>query len=337
MKAFEIQGDFGLDCLKEVEKPEPQPGPGEILLQVRAASLNYRDLLTVEGRYNPHQPLPLVPLSDGIGEVLATGEGVSRVKTGDRVAGIFAQKWLAGTPSNSMLQSTLGGPLDGMLTERIVLHEDGLVHVPDHLTDEQAAALPCAGVTAWNALVTEGGLKAGQSVLIQGTGGVSIFALQFTRMFGARAIVISAHEEKLARAKNLGANEVIHSRAVPDWDKKVLELTDGLGVDHVVEVGGAATLQKSLHSVRFGGRISLIGILSGIETQVNIISVLMKRVRVQGIYVGHRESFEAMNRAIRVSRLVPAVDRAFSFPEAIDAFRHMKSGKHFGKICIRMG
>lgn len=337
MKVFEIQGSFGLDCLREVEKPEPRPGPGEVLLRIHAASLNYRDLLTVEGKYNPHQPLPLIPLSDGSGEVLATGAAVTRVKTGDRVAGIFAQQWLAGTPSKNMLQSTLGGPLDGMLAEMIVLHEDGLVPVPDHLTAEQAATLPCAGVTAWNALVTEGGLAAGQSVLIQGTGGVSVFALQFAKMFGARAIVISSNDEKLARAENLGADEVINYRAVPDWDKKVLDLTGGLGVDHVVEVGGAATLQKSLRSVRFGGRISLIGILSGIETRLDIISILMNRVRVQGIYVGHRESFEAMNRAVRVSRLVPVVDRAFPFAEAVDAFRHMKSGRHFGKICVRMG
>ena len=184
MKAFVIKDGFGLEGLKEVEKPEPRPGPKEVLLKLRAASLNYRDLLTVEGNYSPDQPLPLIPLSDGVGEVVETGAEVSRVKTGDRVAGIFAQQWLTGNPTISMLNSTLGGPLDGMLTEQTVLHEDGLVHVPDHLTDEQAATLPCAAVTAWNALITIGGLKAGQSVLVQGTGGVSVFALQFAKMLG---------------------------------------------------------------------------------------------------------------------------------------------------------
>lgn len=335
MRAFEIQKSFGLDHLKKVERPDPRPGPGEVLVKLRAASLNYRDLLTVEGHYNPNQPLPLIPLSDGVGQVVAVADGVTRVKCGDRVAAIFAQKWLAGTPTKAMLNSTLGGPLDGMLSEMTVLHEDGLVHVPQHLTDEEAATLPCAGVTAWNALVTEGGLKAGHTVLIQGTGGVSIFALQFAKLLGARAIVTSSSDEKLSHAKKLGADEVINYRTTPGWDQKVLELTGGTGVDHVVEVGGADTLAKSIGTVRFGGQISLIGILSGVNAEFNIIPVLMNRVRMQGIYVGHRESFEAMNTAIRRDQLTPVVDSAFAFGDAVAAFRHMQSAQHFGKICIR--
>lgn len=335
MRAFEVQKSFGLDNLKEVERPDPRPGPGEVLVKLRAASLNYRDLLTVEGHYNPSQPLPLIPLSDGVGQVVAVADGVTRVKSGDRVAAIFAQKWLGGTPTKAMLNSTLGGPLDGMLSEMTVLHEDGLVHVPQHLTDEEAATLPCAGVTAWNALVTEGGLKAGHTVLIQGTGGVSIFALQFAKLLGARAIVTSSSDEKLSHAKKLGADEVINYRTTPDWDQKVLELTGGTGVDHVVEVGGAATLAKSIGAVRFGGQVSLIGILSGVNAEFNIIPVLMNRVRVQGIYVGHRESFEAMNTVIRRDQLTPVVDSTFAFADAVAAFRHMQSAQHFGKICIR--
>ncbi|MFQ5715703.1 MAG: NAD(P)-dependent alcohol dehydrogenase [Nitrospinales bacterium] len=336
MKAFEIQESFGIENLKEIERPDPRPGPNEVLVKLRAVSLNFRDLLTLEGRYNPRQTLPLIPLSDGVGEVVEIGKNVSQVGIGDRVAGIFAQKWLTGLPTLDMLRSTLGGPLDGVLAELIVLHENGVVSVPKGLTDEEAATLPCAGVTAWNALVTEGGLRAGQTVLIQGTGGVSTFALQFARMLGARAIVTSASDEKLVRAKALGANETINYREDLHWDKTVLELTEGMGVDHVVEVGGAQTLSKSFHAVRFGGQISLIGILSGADTKFDIIPVLMNKIRVQGIFVGHRESFEAMNLAVSCNSLKPVVDQTFPFQDATDAFRLMKSGKHFGKICIRM-
>lgn len=336
MKAFEIQECFGIENLREVERPDPKPGPHEVLVKLRSVSLNFRDLLTLEGRYNPRQTLPLIPLSDGVGEVVEIGKNVSQVGIGDRVAGIFAQKWLTGLPTPDMLASTLGGPLDGVLAELIVFHESGVVSVPKGLTDDEAATLPCAGVTAWNALVTEGGLRAGQTVLIQGTGGVSTFALQFARMLGARVIVTSASDEKLVRAKALGANETINYRDNPQWDKTVLELTDGIGVDHVVEVGGAQTLARSFQAVRFGGQISLIGILSGADTKFNIIPILMNKVRVQGIFVGHRESFEAMNLAVSCNSLKPTVDQTFPFQNAIDAFRLMKSGKHFGKICIRM-
>jgi NADPH:quinone reductase-like Zn-dependent oxidoreductase len=336
MKIWEIKGKFGLDSLTLTDRPEPSPGPAQVLVKVRATSLNYRDLLTVKGLYNPKQPLPLIPLSDGVGEVEAVGSGVTRVKVGERVAGIFAQKWLGGTPNRTLLRATLGGPLDGMLAEHVLLHEDGVVSVPEHLSHEEAATLPCAAVTAWSALVTDGCLKAGDTVLVQGTGGVSIFALQFARLMGARVIVTSSSDEKLQRALQLGASDGINYKTMPNWDRRVRELTAGNGVDHIVEVGGAGTLAKSLNAVRIGGHISVIGVLSGTNTTLDVIPLLMQKVRVHGVLVGARETFEEMNRAIALHKLRPVIDRAFPFAEAREALRYMESGAHFGKIVIRI-
>lgn len=334
MRAVEIRDAFGLDNLAPVERPDPCPNSREVLVRVRAASLNYRDLLMVRGEYNRKQPLPLIPCSDGAGEVVAVGGGVTRVKVGDRVCGIFAQRWISGEPTREKLRSTLGGPLDGMLAEQVVLSEEGVVPVPAHLSDEEAATLPCAAVTAWNAVTRHGGVKAGDTVLVQGTGGVSLFALQFARTLGARVIVTSSSDEKLARARELGAAEGINYRETPDWGAQVKSLTGGLGVDCVVEVGGAGTLQQSLHAVRIGGRVLLIGVLSGNAAQVPLNAILMQQVRVQGILVGDRESFEAMNRAIAANGLRPVVDRVFPMEDSRAAFEHMAAGSHFGKIVI---
>jgi NADPH:quinone reductase-like Zn-dependent oxidoreductase len=336
MRAVEIRDAFGLDHLVVGERPEPRPGPGQVLLAMRAAALNYRDLMTVEGRYNPKQKLPLVPCSDGVGIVMEVGAGVSRVAVGDRVCGAFAPRWIAGTPTREKLRATLGGPLDGTLVERMVLGEEGVVRVPAHLADDEAATLPCAAVTAWSAL-TEGGVTAGDTVLVLGTGGVSIFALQFARLLGARVLVTSGSDEKLARARELGAADGVNYRQTPDWGARIKELTGGAGVDHVVEVGGAGTLAQSLQAVRFGGCISLIGVLSGAAAQIGLNLILMQRVRVQGILVGPREGFEAMNRAIDLHRLRPVVDRVFPLAEARAALEHMARGGHFGKICLRIG
>jgi NADPH:quinone reductase-like Zn-dependent oxidoreductase len=297
--------------------------------------LNYRDLLTVEGKYNPRLPLPLVPLSDGAGEVVAIGEGVTRVKIGDRVAANFSQKWLGGEPARAKLGASLGGPLDGMLSEYRALDEEGLVQVPAHLTYEEAATLPCAGVTAWNSLINMGGLTAGETVLVQGTGGVSIFALQFAKLAGARVIVTSSSDEKLERAKELGADFGINYSTTPDWDKRAKELTGGLGVDHIIEVGGAGTFGKSLRSIKIGGHIGLIGNLSGNATEVNLVQILMQNLRIQGVLVGSRDTFEAMNRAISQHQMRPVIDRVFAFEDAPRAFERMATGSHFGKICIK--
>ncbi len=336
MKAFEVQNTFGLDSLVMTDRPEPRPGPGQVLLKMRAWSLNFRDLMVVKGLYNPRLRLPMVPLSDGVGEVVELGEGVSRVKKGDRVAGTFMQKWVAGELTEEKARSALGGGGTGLLAEYVALHEEGVVAVPAHLTDEEAATLPCAAVTAWHALITEGNLQPGHTVLVQGTGGVSIFGLQFARLAGARVIVTSSSAAKLERAHELGASDGINYKDNPDWDDRVRELTGGVGVDHVVEVGGAGTLPRSMRAVRLGGRISIIGVLTGGTGQVNPLPLLMKNIRAQGIFVGSREMFEAMNRAIALHQLRPVVDRVFPFAEAREALRHLESAAHFGKIAIRM-
>ena len=334
MRTWEIQSGFGLANLRLAERPDPRPGPGQVLIRVRAVSLNYRDLLMVEGKYNPKQKLPLIPCSDGAGEVVAIGEGVTRVRPGDRVCGIFAQRWIAGEPDRERLRSTLGGPLDGMLAELVALPEEGVVVVPPHLTWEEAATLPCAGVTAWSALVTHGRLTAGDTVLLQGTGGVSIIALQLAQLLGLRALITSSSDEKLERARQLGASGLINYRQKPEWSGAVRDLTGGAGVDLVVEVGGAGTLEQSLRSVRMGGTVCLIGNLAGLMAQVPLALVFMQQVRLQGILVGHREGFEAMNRAIAQHGMRPVVDRTVPFEDAPAAFELMAASGHFGKICI---
>ncbi len=333
MKVFEIRDAFGLDHLVSGERPEPQPAPGQVLIQMRAASLNYRDLMMVNGIYNPRQPLPLIPCSDGAGEVVAVGEGVRRLAVGDRVATLFHQRWHGGEPTQDKLRATLGGPLDGTLAELAVLPEEGVAKVPEHLSDVEAATLPCAALTAWSAL-TSGGVRAGDTVLVQGTGGVSLFALQLAVALGARVIVTSSSDVKLETAKKLGAWRQINYREDPDWGRTARELTGDAGVDHVVEVGGAGTLAQSLRALRVGGSISVIGVLSGASTEINIVPILVQSVRLQGILVGSREGFEAMNRALDLHRIRPVVDRVFPFDEAREALAYFAGQRHVGKVCI---
>ncbi len=336
MRIYRIHDFVGLDAYRREELPKPTPRPGQALVRVRATSLNYRDLLVAKGLYSRSLPLPLIPLSDGVGEVVEVGPGVTRVKLGDRVAAIFMQTWIEGAPTEEKAKSALGGAIDGVLSEFVALSQEGLVPVPDHLSFEEAATLPCAAVTAWHALFGEGPpTKPGDTLLVQGTGGVSLFALQFARMAGARVIATSSSDEKLERARQLGASDGINYKSTPEWDKRVRELTGGVGVDRVIEVGGAGTLPMSLRAVRMGGRICQIGILSG-AGEVNPIPILMKNVCVQGIFVGSRAMFEDMNRAIAVNQLRPIVDRVFDFEEAGAALRYLDSGVHFGKIVIRV-
>jgi NADPH:quinone reductase-like Zn-dependent oxidoreductase len=336
MKAL-VFDRFGLDHLRFEHREQPSPGPGQVRVRVRAASINYRDLMMVRGEYNPKQPLPLIPGSDGVGEVVSVGEGVTRFQPGDRVAGMFSQRWPDGAPDRDALRSTLGGPLDGMLAEYVVLHEQGVAPVPEHLDDAEAATLPCAALTAWSALVTQGGVTAGDTVLVQGTGGVSIFALQIAKLLGARVLATSSQDAKLQRVQTLGADETINYVADPDWGKTARQKTGGRGVDHVVEVGGAGTLQQSIRAVRPGGTISLIGVLAGGKSELNMTPVLMQNVRVQGIFVGHRRGFQDLARALELHRVHPVVDRVFPFDEAKKAFEHLADGRHFGKLCIRLG
>lgn len=335
MKTYEIREFKGIDGIVPVEQPVPEPGHGQVLVRVRAVSLNYRDLLVAKGIYNPNFHLPLVPCSDCAGEVAAVGPGVTRVAPGERVAGIFLQRWIGGELNAERAASDLGGNLPGVLAEYVLLHEEGLVPLPSHLSFEEGATLPCAGVTAWHAVV-ECGARPGETVLALGTGGVSLFALQFARLAGARVIITSGDDGKLARARELGAAEGINYRSEPEWGRRVRELSGKVGVDCVVEVGGAGTLPQSFQAVRIGGRISLIGVLSGTKGEVNPLLAVMKNIRVQGIFVGSREMFEAMNRAISLHGLRPVVDRVFPFAEAREAMRYMESGAHFGKVVIAL-
>jgi NADPH:quinone reductase-like Zn-dependent oxidoreductase len=338
MRAYQLpKGGAGIDALAEVERPDPKPAYRQVLVKVKACSLNFRDLAIARGSYRMPARDNLVPLSDGAGEVIEIGPGVSRVKTGDRVAGNFFQRWVGGEPGPDAHTSALGGGIDGMLAGYVVLEEDGIVKIPPHLSLEEGATLPCAAVTVWNAMMEHAKLKAGDTILLQGTGGVSIFGLQFARAMGIRAIVISSSDEKLVQAKKLGAAHGVNYRTTPDWEKAAMEFTGGTGVDHVVEVGGAATLTRSFGAIRAGGAITMIGGLSGGATELNPGLIFSRRVNVRGISVGSTQMFMAMNRAIEVNAIKPVVDKIFAFADTQAAYRHMASGAHFGKIVIRVG
>ena len=334
MKLYELQPRSGLDSITPAQRPDPRPGPGEVLLRMHAWSLNFRDLLVARGAYGAPPQAGLIPLSDGAGEVVEAGPGVTRVRPGDRVAGCFMQGWLAGEVSADYARTALGGAIDGMLTEYKVLSAEGVVKLPASLSYEEAATLPCAAVTAWNALVREARVKAGDVVVLQGTGGVSLFALQFAKLHGARCIITSSSDDKLALARGLGADELINYRKQPDWEKAVMALTGGRGADVVVEVGGAGTLETSLNAVRFGGIVTLIGVLTGTAGPIPTAAILRRHMRVQGIYVGSREMFDEMNRAIALHGLKPHIDRVFGFDEARGAYEHLAGASHAGKVVI---
>jgi NADPH:quinone reductase-like Zn-dependent oxidoreductase len=331
MRVWQVPS-FGIDSLELVERPTPQPGPGEVLVKIHAVSLNYRDLLMAKGSYNPKLRLPRIPCSDGAGEVIAMGDGVSLWKPGDRVCGIFMQNWLDGPPTPAKIKGALGGDIDGTLAEYILLKETGLVRIPEHLSFEEAATLPCAAVTAWNALVA-GNLKPDATILIQGTGGVSIFALQLARMKGLRVIGISSSDAKLQRACSLGLDKGFNYGETSEWDRWVMEQTHGEGVDLVVEVGGVGTLPRSLRAVKMGGVIAQIGVLSGPDEPVPIPMILHKQVHIQGIYVGSRHHFEEMNKAIAAAKLHP-IFKSCPWTETREAFREFESASHFGKLVL---
>ena len=334
MKAVQIER-FGIDELAFNEIDRPTPIAGEVLVRMRASSLNYRDLMMVEGTYNSRLKLPLVPFSDGAGEVVEVGEGVSRWKVGDRVCPIFMQGWVDGELDYSKSKSTLGGDLDGCLRQYAAFNEAGLVRIPDHLSFEEAACLPCAGVTAWNALMVSGGLQKGDTVLCQGTGGVSLFALQFAKAVGAEVTITSSSNDKLERAKGLGAHHVINYREREDWDTVALELTNKRGVDHVVEIGGPGTLQRSMRAVKTGGHIAVIGVVAG-KGEFTNVPIFMKALKLIGVFVGSRVMFEDMNRFVTDKSIRPVVDSTFEFDQVRDALELMKSGGHFGKILVRI-
>jgi NADPH:quinone reductase-like Zn-dependent oxidoreductase len=334
MRVQQIVGDWGLEHVERGTLPDPLPRRGEVLLRMRASSLNYRDLVVLDRGYGAQTgTLPLVPLSDGVGEVVAVGEDVDRVAVGERVCPMFFPGWIAGEPDPQRLRS-LGGPLDGTMAEYLRLPQDAVARVPAWLSDEQAASLPCAALTAWSALAVLGTTRPGDHVLVQGSGGVSLFALQFARLFGAKVTVISSSDEKIERLRAMGACAAVNYRDTPDWAKAARDTTGGRGFDQIVEVGGERTLPQSLRCIRAGGTISMIGVLSGAGIGGSIGQVVTRAVRLQGITVGHRDAFEAMCRAIEQHRVEPVVDRVFGFHELVDAYRYLKSGRHFGKVCI---
>ncbi len=335
MQRYVIDQDFGIDKLKLVESEIPQPGPGELLVKMKAASLNYRDLLMVTGNYTRNLPFPLIPLSDGAGEIVSVGPGVTRWKEGDRVCGCFFQDWTAGKITSEVPKTALGGAVNGVLTEYALFRQGGVVAIPEHLSFQEAATLPCAGVTAWNCLY-KGGLTCGDTVLIMGSGGVSIFGLQLAKAAGARVIATTGSVAKEEKLRGLGASDVINYKTTPDWEKQVLKLTGGVGVDVIIEVGGAGTLLQSIKACRMGGQISLIGVLTGQRGEMNPFPAVMKGVSIHGIYVGSREMFEDMNRTISLHRIRPIIDRAFSFDQAREAFCYLESGAHMGKVVIEI-
>ena len=341
MRAYPLT-QFGLEHLELTSSLQPRPSHEAVLIKIHAVSLNYRDLMVVKGLYNPKMSLPRIPCSDGAGEVVAIGDDVTRVRVGDRVCGIFMQRWLDGPLTAEKSKEALGGDTDGMLAEYVLLHQDGVVRFPEHLSYEEAATLPCAGVTAWNALHhcgdPESPVHQGETVVIQGTGGVSIFALQFARLLGARVIGTSSSDEKLARAYSLGLSAGCNYRERPEWSRWAAEVTDGKGADRIIEVGGAGTFGQSLRAAGVGGVVAQIGVLSGGATSepVALTPILHKQLRVQGIYVGSRAMFEEMNAAIAEAKLCPVIDRVFGFDEVREAFLHMQSAAHFGKIVIRV-
>jgi len=335
MKGWRISS-FGIDNLEPFDEPSPKGGPEQVVVKVHAVSLNYRDLMMVKGLYNPRMELPRVPCSDGAGEIVELGQRVKDFKVGDRVAGIFMQRWLDGRPSAAKQKAALGGDVDGMLAECVVLDATGVVCFPEHLSYEEAATLPCAGVTAWNAVVTEGSVGPCDTVVVQGTGGVSVFALQFAKLLGTRVLGTSSSDEKLERARTLGLDSGFNYKTQGPWADWVIAETGGEGAELVVEVGGSGTFAQSLKAVRVGGTIAQIGVLSQSQEPLQVAPILRKQVKVQGIFVGSRADFVAMNRAISQNGLKPVIDSVFPFEDARAAFHKLEDASHLGKIVIRV-
>lgn len=336
MRVFQIEGDWGIDNLRLSERPAPKAGRGQIVVAMRMAALNARDLIVPERGYGRATgDLPLIPVSDGVGEVIEVGEDVTRVAKGDRVCPTYFQNWISGDPTPARFASALGGPLDGVMADHVLLSQDGVVRVPDYLTDAEAATLPCAALTAWSAIATHGRTRAGDKLLIQGTGGVALFALAFAKLHGAHVTVISSSDDRLAQVRDMGADATINYRETEDWARASRAITaDRGGYDNIIELGGAATLPLSLRAVRPGGTVSLIGVLSGLELNASLGPVVARQVRLQGVTVGHRDGFEAMLAAMAQHQVRPVLGRTFAFEDLKDAMAHLRQGGHFGKTLI---
>jgi NADPH:quinone reductase-like Zn-dependent oxidoreductase len=336
MLAYQITAGQQIAGLKQVQREIPTLTEHEVRARIHAVSLNYRDLMIADGKYLSTGDAPVIPCSDGAGEVIAVGAQVTRFRVGDRVAAAFFPDWINGAPTPKSTAGALGAAADGMLAEEVVLHEDALVAIPAYLSYVEAATIPCAGVTAWNSLFVEGGLRAGDSVLLLGTGGVSIWGLQLAKSAGLRTIITSSSDEKLNRARSLGAAATINYNITSEWQDEVLRLTDGRGVDLVLEVGGQGTLTRSIASARMGGTVAIIGGVSGFGGELNPFALIGGAKRLSGIFVGSRSMFEDLNRFLSVAEIHPVVDRIFPFQQARDAFTHLKNAGHFGKVVIEV-
>jgi len=335
MKAYQITKDYSIETLKQVEKNNTTLLPHEILIQIKAVSLNYRDLLVIKGVDKWKPPVGRIPVSDGVGIVVEIGNQVTEVSVNDRVAGLFFPNWMDGKLSSEKLVNSLGGNAnDGMLQEYVILKENEVIKVPDYLTNEEAATLPCAAITAWHGLMEKGNVKAGDSVLIQGTGGVSLFSMQFALAAGADVILLSGSDDKLERAKKLGINHLINYKSVPQWENEVIKITNGIGAKHIVEVVGSDHINKSIEAVALDGTISVIGIMNGLTGNINTAQLMSKQIKLQGINVGSKEMFLRMNQTLEAKKIHPILDSAFLFPDTIDAFKRLESGSHFGKLVI---
>lgn len=335
MRVFQIEGDWGLEHLKLSSRPEPKAGPGQVVVKMAASSLNYRDLVVPNRGYGSHTGnLPLIPVSDGAGTVVEIGPGVRRVAVGDRVCPSYFQRWISGEPDLERLTQSLGGPIDGTMTDYMCLSEDGVCKVPEYLSDLEAATLPCAALTAWSALVTCSNTRPGDRVLVQGCGGVALFAVAFAKTLGAHVTVISSSEERMERVRKMGADATVNYRSTPEWAKATRDITGGRGYDLILELGGEKTLPQSLRCIRPGGTIAMIGILSGSAMATSLGLIITRQVRLQGVTVGHRDGFEAMLRAMAQHRIKPVIDRVFAFEELKEAMTHLQSGRQFGKVCV---
>jgi NADPH:quinone reductase-like Zn-dependent oxidoreductase len=336
MKAYQITGTDGLSSLRLNDTPDLTPGAGEVLIRIKAVSLNYRDYMNVMGIRGVTGPVPRVPCSDGAGEVVAVGAGVTAWTAGDRVVSPFMPSWIDGGFTQAHAAKALGGAVDGLLREFAVLPAAALLPIPEYLGFEEAATLPCAAVTAWDALMVRGGLQRDETVLVLGSGGVSVFALQIAKLMGARVLAITSSADKAKRLVALGADAVHNYKTDPAWDDWAIAQTNGLGVDRVIEIGGPETLNRSLKATRFGGHIALIGVLTGTSGEVQTVQILRKGIRLDGIYVGSRAMFADMLDSFTKAKLKPVIDSVFPFDQAPDAFRRIESGQHFGKIVIRV-
>lgn len=337
MRALNVSAPWGLDAIQVVEKPDPTPGPGHVLVRMKAVSLNYRDLLMVNGMYGraPSQTTDVItPFSDGCGYVEAVGEGVTRFKKGDRVATLFFQGWISGPPALEKVVTALGFPIPGAGAELQTFSEHGLSKVPEFLTDQQVATLPCAALTAWRGLFYDARLEPGDTVVLQGTGGVSIFGLQFAHAAGLRTLITSSSDEKLARARALGADHLVNYRTTPAWSGPVREATEGRGADFIMEVGGGGTIQESMRAIKIGGHIAIIGVVAGAGDPFNPAALIGNSAKLQGLSVGSRDMFESMCRMMDLQKITPIVDKVFPFTEAKAAFSAMAAGEHFGKIVL---